>query len=86
MDVCVGSPHASCAAGDAAEAAFQRKLRRYRVEIPQLAAAGIVFRPLVWTSTGRPHPAAVRALCYAAEQAAHKSELDSAAGDLLARW
>ena len=45
-----------------------------------------MFRPLVWTSMGRPHPAAVRTLSYAAAQAAHRSELDPSAGALLSRW
>ena len=86
LDVCVASPNASGAAGDAAEAAFRRKLRRYRLEIPQLAAAGILFRPLVWTSNGRPHPAAVRTLHCAAEQAANRSDLDTTSRALLSRW
>ena len=29
----------------------------YRREIRELAGAGIVYRPVVWTSNGRPHPA-----------------------------
>ena len=55
LDVCVASPNAAAATGDAAEAAFQRKLRRYRTEIQELRQAGIAFRPMVWTADGRPH-------------------------------
>ena len=69
LDVCVASPNAATALGDAAESAFRRKLRRYRQEIPELARAGIVYRPLVWTADGRPHPAVTRTLRYAAETA-----------------
>ena len=47
LDVCVASPVAAMALGDAADAAFKRKLRHYRNVIPQLAAAGISFRPMV---------------------------------------
>ena len=86
LDVCVASPNASAAAGDAAEAAFRRKLRRYRNEIRELAAAGIAFRPMIWTSNGRPHPAVTRTLCFAAEQAANRSAQASEAKTLLGRW
>ena len=85
LDVCVASPHASNAAGDAAESAFRRKLSRYKREIAQLAAAGIVFRPMVWTSSGRPHPAATRTLHYAATQAAYRSERGEPKA-ILRRW
>ena len=73
-------------AGDAVASAFARKLRRYRREIPQLRAAGIIFRPMVWTADGRPHPAVTRTLRYAAEQAVHRNERHSDARSLLARW
>ena len=85
LDVCVASPNASHAGGDAAETAFRRKLRRYRVEIPQLAAAGIAYRPVVWTTSGRPHPAATRTIHLAAAQAAHRSD-GADAHALAARW
>ena len=84
LDVCVASPNAAAAAGDAAEAAFRRKLRRYRRD-PQLRAAGIVFRPLVWTSNGRPHPAVTRTLRFVAEPAAHRTDEQTEATRLLAR-
>ena len=86
LDVCVAAPSGSRAAGDAAEAAFRRKLRRYRREIPELAAAGIAFRPLVWTCNGRPHPAVTRTLAFAAELAANRSDQDVAPGQLRSRW
>ena len=85
LDVCIASPNAAGAQQDAAEAAFRRKLRRYRNAIPELAEAGIAFRPLVWTADGRPHPAASRTLCYAAQQAARKSGQGDP-GALLRRW
>ena len=50
LDVCVASPNAAAATGDAAAAAFEKKLRRYQLEICELASAGIAFRPLVWTA------------------------------------
>jgi hypothetical protein len=72
--------------GDAAKAAFKRKLRRYRREIGELAAAGIVFRPLVWTADGRPHPAAMRTLRYAAGIAVSRNAQQATASSLVSRW
>ena len=86
LDVCIASPNAAAAQGDAAEAAFRRKLRHYRNVIPELAAAGIVFRPLIWTADGRPHPAAVRTLRYAADQAVVRAGGTGDAASLLRRW
>ena len=86
LDVCVAPPNSSSAAADAAESAFRRKLRRYRREIPQLAAAGISFRPMVWTSNGRPHPAATRALQYAAQLVATRGDGGTSAKAFLSRW
>ena len=49
LDVCVASPNATAARGDAAQAAFDRKLSNCRNEIPDLRNQGIHCRPLVWT-------------------------------------
>jgi hypothetical protein len=84
LDICIASPSASAAAGDAAAAAFRRKLRKYRHVIPQLARAGITFRPMVWTSEGRPHPAVTRTLRFAAGVAARRAGSEATA--LLSRW
>ena len=84
LDVCIASPSAAAASGDAAAAAFRRKLRHYRHVIPQLARAGITFRPLVWTSDGRPHPAVTRTLRFAAGVAARRAGSDATA--LRGRW
>ena len=86
LDVCIASPNAAAAAGDAAQAAFSRKLRRYRSEIRELRSAGIVFRPLVWTADGRPHPAVTRTLKYAAEIASTRNNQQSSASSLVSRW
>ncbi len=86
LDVCVASPNAAAAAGDAAEAAFKRKLRHYRIEIPQLTAAGISYRPLVWTACGRPHPAVTRTMRFAADTAANRSEQHADRAAMLSRW
>ena len=85
MGVCVASPDAAAAGDDATESAFRRKLNHYRAIIPELHAAGIAFRPLIWSADGRPHPAATRTLKYAAEAAARKRGGVAVPG-LLARW
>ena len=58
----------------------------FRNVIPELATAGIVFRPLIWTADGRPHPAAVRTLRYAAAQAVVCAGGIGDAAWLLRRW
>ena len=64
--MCVASPNAAAAArGDAAQAAFDRKLPHYRNEIPDLRHQGIHLRLLVWTADGPPHPAVTRTQCAA---------------------
>ena len=70
--MCVASPNAAAACGDAAQAAFKRKLRPYR--------------PLVWTADARPHLAAVRTLKYAASVAATRLGVQADASALLSRW
>ena len=51
-----------------------------------MRAAGIVYRPLVWTSNGRPHPAVVRTMHFVAEQVAGRSDQQVEASQVLARW
>jgi len=85
LDVCIASPQAAAAGEDAAESAFKRKLVHYRHVIPELQAAGIAFRPLIWTADGRPHPATTRTLKFAAEAAARKRGGVAVPG-LLSRW
>lgn len=86
LDVCVASANAAAAQGDAADAAFRRKLRHYRDVIPELLRAGIIYRPLVWTADGRPHPAVVRTLRYAAQLAVVRRGEQATAGALVHRW
>ena len=88
LDICVTSPNAASARGDAATSAFQRKLARYKRTgtIAELGRAGIAFKPMIWTADGRPHPAAMRCLRFAATAAANKAGVGAAAPQLLSRW
>ena len=52
LDVCVASPNAAEARGDAAQAAFDRKLSNYSHEITDLRNQGIHYRPHVWAAAG----------------------------------
>ena len=45
-----------------------------------------MYRPLVWTADGRPHPAVTRTLAIAAEMAATRSEQHADGRSLQARW
>ena len=84
--MCVASPNAAAARGDAAAAAFQRKINRYRREISELAAAGIAFRPMIWTADGRPHPAVTRTLQFAAQIAVTRNGQEASAAALVSTW
>ena len=61
-------------------------MHRYRREISELAAAGIAFRPLVWTADGRPHPAVTRTLQFAAQIAVTRNGQQTSAAALVGRW
>ena len=67
----VASPKAA-ARGDAAHAAFERKLRHCRKEILELLSEGVLYRPPVWTVDWRLHLASIRTLQYAADIASSR--------------
>ena len=52
----------------------------------ELRAAGIVFRPMVWTADGRPHAAVTRTLKFAAEVASTRGNSRLPAASILSRW
>ena len=86
LDVCVSSPNAAAAGGDAAQSAFDRKMDKYKDILPELKEAGVVFRPMIWTADARPHPAATRTLKYAASIAVRKCHAQTKEADLVSRW
>ena len=86
LDVCVASSTAAAARGDAAQAAFDRKISHYRHQVPDLRGQGVIYRPLVWTADGRPHPAATRTLQYAADVASCRNGHHMSAKSLQRRW
>jgi hypothetical protein len=85
LDVCIASPDSAAAGEDACESAFKRKLHHHLSVIPELHAAIIASRPMIWSADGRPHPAVTRTLKYAADIAARKRGGVTVPA-LLARW
>ena len=86
LDVCVASSIAAAARGDAAQAAFARKLTHYRNELGELRQQKNHCRPLVWTADGRPHPAVTRTLQYAADTASSCNGQHLSAKSMHHRW
>ena len=72
MDVTITSPNRGDAGPDPPASAYARKMKRYRRAIPVLAEQGIRLRPMCWSADGRPHPAVVRTMRYAAAAAARQ--------------
>ena len=72
VDVCVCSPIAHQSGKDSAETAVRRNKRHYASGINDMHKAGIEYNPIVWTSEGRAHPAAVRFMATVSEKAARK--------------
>ena len=67
LDVRVASSIAAAGRGDAAQAAFDRKLTHYRNEIGEYS-----LPPLLWTAV---HPAVTRTLQFATDIASHRNGL-----------
>ena len=66
--------------------AHARKLNKYFPVNDELREAGITYMPMVWTSNGRPHPAATRVMRHVAGLASHSREVGSNAKSMLKRW
>ena len=84
LDMCVASSNATAARGDAAQAAFDRT--QYKHQIPDLRRQGILYRPLVWTADGRPHPAVTGIMQCAAHIASSRNGQQMSATSLQHRW
>ena len=86
LDWCVASSVAATARGDAAQAAYDRKLTHYRSEIGELRQQNIHHRPLVWTADGRPYPVVTRTLQYSADIASSRNGQHQSAKSLHRTW
>ena len=54
LDVGIAAPLAQNAGPDCTEAMRKRKVRRYARFVPELEAQHIQYRPVIWSSWGRP--------------------------------
>ena len=86
LAVCVASSIAAAARGEAAQAAFDRKLSHYRNEIGELRQQGIHCRPRALTADGWPHPAVTRTLQHAADIASSRNGQHLSAKSLHRAW
>ena len=82
----MASSTAVAARGDAAQAAFDRKLSYYSNEIVELRKQGFQHRPLFWTADWRPHPAVTRTLQHAADIGSSRNGQQMSAKSLQRRW
>ena len=85
LDITVASQDAIGAGEDCCTTAFNKKLRKYARLLGPLARDGVGFRPMVWSSEGRPHPVVDRIINFAAELAARKHP-DASAKEFAQRW
>ena len=72
LDVGIVAPHAAGAGEDAAAAYVVSKVGKYAPHLPALAADGIAYQPLVWTTWGRPHEDASAAVASMAAAAGRR--------------
>ena len=72
LDVGVACPDAAAATDDACDAMQRRKLDEHAPYLAELADEGVVYRPLVFSCWGRPHPEALELLAALAAAAARR--------------
>ena len=72
LDVGVASPDAARAGEDACEAMRGDKADRYAAHRAELEAEGVTYRPLVWSTYGRPHPETTELLAALAASASRR--------------
>ena len=72
LDVGVASPAALAAGDDAAEAMWRRKVAEREPVRGELEQAGIIYKPFVFTTFGRPHPAASETIRHIAKRGARQ--------------
>jgi hypothetical protein len=75
----VGITHPQSADGDidACSLYYNKKLAKYAKIIPELEAQGILYKPMIWSSWGRPHEETVVLLRRLSERAARRKGLVS---------
>ena len=85
LDVTIAAQDAKHAGLDACASAYRRKMARYRHLLPALHRVGVVFRPMVWSTEGRPHAQTTRMLRAAVRMVRSTKGAEAASG-LQNRW
>ena len=85
LDITIAAQDAIHAGTDACISAYRRKMTRYSNILPALRRAGVIFKPMVWSAEGRPHPETVRVMdCTVRMVRSRRGE--EAAAELSRRW
>ena len=77
LDVGVTAPSLADGNTDCTAHYRQAKLDKYRRYLPELEAQGVQYRPIIWSSWGRPHPDSTASLKALAARAARRRGLTS---------
>ena len=87
LDVTIVSAEASHAGQNCLQSAFCRKFETYANILPELRRQGIVFKPMVWSTEGAPHPVVLRIMAYVCSQAVRRnSDTHKGAKEMMSRW
>ena len=70
MDIGVATPRTCTAGNDCCDSMWSEKFRHYRLALPEMAASGIHYVPLIFSCYGRVHPEAMCILENLAKRAA----------------
>ena len=72
LDIGICSPDAAGAGNDCCEPMFQRKLGTYEAHLDDMASRNLLYKPLIFSCYGRPHPESYNTLELIAKQAARR--------------
>ena len=85
LDITIAAQDAKAAGTDACVSAYRRKMTKYSHLLPALRRAGVIFRPMVWSAEGRPHPETTRMIKSAVRLVKSRKGAE-AATELQGRW
>jgi hypothetical protein len=77
IDVGITHPQSADGDKDACSLYYEKKLAKYARILPELQQQGISYKPLIWSSWGRPHDEAATLLRRMSERAARRKGLTS---------
>ena len=77
LDVGVTAPSAADGEQDCTESYHGVKIRKYGRYFHELSASGIQYKPIIWSTWGRPHPSATAVLQSLAARASRRRGMTS---------